>query len=267
MLLSEHGNNTLVQQKAPLKHKADKAHIPGELHRKSVAIAFWEYELYQELLDMGIANTWVLTKEKVATNFSGSKDAAVEYIVTNRISTAYSHECHQGCRSKGCGKLYVLYGNWKLCYAHCMFPVPVTIVGYEKEINYPKICPRSPEYHSAFCDKHLLVVKSKGIPTDLKKFLQYCRNQNQGNLVYTVYLSRNLLHIFGIFSYLSWNTGCLPCLYTDPTDVLEDIELEIPDSNEDNAAVYQGMRSCNEVNFSVVSYKKNMQHVYVKTVL
>jgi hypothetical protein len=61
-----------------------------------------------------------------------------------------------------------------------MFPVPVTIVGYENEINYPKICPRNPEYLSAFCDKHCSVVKNKSVPTDLKQFLQYCRNKNKG---------------------------------------------------------------------------------------
>ena len=61
----------------------------------------------------------------------------------------------------GCGKLYVHDGNWKLCYAHCMFPVAVTIEGYEKEINYPKICPRNPEHQSEFCHTHCSVVKKK----------------------------------------------------------------------------------------------------------
>ncbi len=44
--------------------------------------------------------------------------------------------------------MYVLDGNWKLCYAHCMFPVKVEIPGYEEEINYPDVCPRNPEYQS-----------------------------------------------------------------------------------------------------------------------
>jgi hypothetical protein len=84
--------------------------------------------------------------------------------------------------STGCGRLYVMDGNWKLCYAHCMFPVLVKIAGYEKEINYPNICPQSPQYQSAFCERHHNIVKNKGMPTDLKQFLLYCRNKKQGLL-------------------------------------------------------------------------------------
>ena len=57
---------------------------------------------------------------------------------------------------KGCGLLYVVDSNWKLCYAHCMFPVHVEILGYEGEINHPDVCPRNPEYQSAFCDRHIM---------------------------------------------------------------------------------------------------------------
>ena len=81
----------------------------------------------------------------------------------------------------GCGKLYVLDGNWKLCYSHCMYPVPVTISGYEKEINYPAVCPRNPKYGLAFCDQHFSVVERKGVPTKLKPFLEYCNKKNKGN--------------------------------------------------------------------------------------
>ena len=62
-----------------------------------------------------------------------------------------------------------------------MFSVAVTIKGYKKEINYPKICPRNPEHQSAFCHTHCSVVKKKGIPTDIKQFfLQDCRNKGIG---------------------------------------------------------------------------------------
>ena len=60
-----------------------------------------------------------------------------------------------------------------------MFPVSISIPGYETEINYPNICPRSPEYQSAFCDRHSHVVKQKGIPTELRTFLNYCRNKKK----------------------------------------------------------------------------------------
>ena len=62
-----------------------------------------------------------------------------------------------------------------------MYPVPVIISGYEKEINYPAVCPRSPKYGLAFCDQHFSLVERKGIPVKLKPFLEYCNKKNKGN--------------------------------------------------------------------------------------
>lgn len=187
------------------------AHIPGKLNRKSVATAFWECELYEELVDLGVDDKWLFTKhipDSPHNDLVGPKDAAAEYVVRQRTATTYDHECHTGCQNKGimyliftltivlyiltshsvddvgCGKLYVLDGNWKLSYAHCMFPVPVTLPGYEGEINYPNVCPRNPEYQSAFCDRHTSVVKQKGIPTELRKFFIHCKNQKKGKLYF-----------------------------------------------------------------------------------
>jgi hypothetical protein len=65
-----------------------------------------------------------------------------------------------------------------------MFPVKVEIPGYEEEINYPDVCPRNPEYQSAFCDKHCPLVKQKGIPTKLRPFLDYCQKKKKGIVSY-----------------------------------------------------------------------------------
>ena len=73
----------------------------------------------------------------------------------------------------------MLDGDWKLCYAHCMFPVEAEILGYEGEINYPDVCPRNPEYQSAFCDRHSCIVKQKGIPTKLRDFLEYAKRKRK----------------------------------------------------------------------------------------
>lgn len=80
-----------------------KAHIPGELNRKSVAAAFLEYGLYQELLDMNLADKWSFTKDAVSNNLTGSKDAAAEFVVRSRVSTSYNHTCYdyEGCQNKG----------------------------------------------------------------------------------------------------------------------------------------------------------------------
>jgi hypothetical protein len=78
-----------------------KAHIPGELSRKCVAAAFWECELYDELLEMNLTEKWSFTKDAVSKEFTCSKDAAAEFIVRSRVSTSYSHICYQGCQNKG----------------------------------------------------------------------------------------------------------------------------------------------------------------------
>ena len=85
----------------------------------------------------------------------------------------------------GCGILYVADGNWKLKYAHCMWHVPVFVDGFAKPINYPSICPLSPERGKAFCAQHCSDACNGGIPTGLHEFLQFCgvkgRNGESGN--------------------------------------------------------------------------------------
>ena len=73
----------------------------GEIHRKTVANAFWECELYDELLQNSISHMWSFTSKKREDGLSGTKDDAVEYIVKNRTSTTYNHICHQSCAAKG----------------------------------------------------------------------------------------------------------------------------------------------------------------------
>ena len=76
-------------------------HIPGELHHKSVAAAFWECKLFAELSDMNLAQKWSFTQHGSTTNFAGSNDAAAEYVVEKRVANSYDHKCYQGCQNKG----------------------------------------------------------------------------------------------------------------------------------------------------------------------
>ena len=65
----------------------------------------------------------------------------------------------------GCGDRWVLDGNWKLAFAHCMFAVECTV---EKlKLSYPKGA-------IAFCAKHCLVAEKRDIPTKLQDFLKFC---------------------------------------------------------------------------------------------
>lgn len=74
----------------------------------------------------------------------------------------------------GCGSLYVADGNWKLKYSHCMWKVPIQIEGFRKAINYPDICPLSPERGKAFCTYHCTIAAQAKIPCGLHEFLKHC---------------------------------------------------------------------------------------------
>lgn len=59
--------------------------MPGELSRKSVANAFWEFELQQELIDRDLFEKWLFNKSAVvANNFCGSKAASTEFVVRQK---------------------------------------------------------------------------------------------------------------------------------------------------------------------------------------
>lgn len=71
----------------------------------------------------------------------------------------------------GCSQLYVADGNWKLCYAHCMWEVAVIVPGFGKA-KYPNICPLSPKGGHAFCEKHCQIAEAAGYPSELRLFLR-----------------------------------------------------------------------------------------------
>lgn len=91
----------------------------------------------------------------------------------------------------GCGKLYVMDGNWKLCYPICMYRVPKEILGFNGALKYVDSCPNQPEPHMAFCHDHCRVASVKRIPTRLKEYLKYAgingveyTKENSTKLVY-----------------------------------------------------------------------------------
>ena len=77
--------------------------------------------------------------------------------------------------------MYVADGNWKLKYPHCMWKVPITVEGLN-QVNYPNICPLSPERGQAFCKSHCEMAAQKKIPHGLHEFLQYCGIQGNCGL-------------------------------------------------------------------------------------
>lgn len=87
------------------------AHIPGELHRKTIAASFWEMELKKELQDRNLMQKWFFLKKKGnnrpmgSSASSGTKEEAIEYILEKRTTETYKHECYEGCKIKG--KLFI----------------------------------------------------------------------------------------------------------------------------------------------------------------
>jgi len=99
--------------------------------------------------------------------------------------------------STGCGIMYVADGNWKLKYPHCMWKVPIEVEGFNKQVNYPNICPLSPERGQAFCKTHCEIAKENNIPHGLHEFLKYCGIS--GNY----YLECKFYYFLLVFSYLT----------------------------------------------------------------
>ena len=85
----------------------------------------------------------------------------------------YPHDlCTKACKKRGCGRLYVADGNWKLHYPICMFTSKPTARGLDKFV--PHICTKSPLSGQAFCEDHCSVIKQMGFPTGLRPFIKSC---------------------------------------------------------------------------------------------
>ena len=79
----------------------------------------------------------------------------------------------------GCGKLFSVDGNWKLCYPICMYHVPKEISGFNGALQYVDSCPNQPVAGMAFCEKHC------EIPCMLQEFQEYSR---KGTYVASTYV-------------------------------------------------------------------------------
>ncbi|XP_070561869.1 uncharacterized protein [Ptychodera flava] len=112
----------------------------------------------------------VNSKEHGGFNFNNVKDRekCMEDILSKLASSTYEHTCHKDCETRGCGKLYVLDGCWKLQFQHCLFQEE-----HDKAlgITVPDVCTATPEYGKAFCVEHCLIMEKAGHPIRLREFL------------------------------------------------------------------------------------------------
>ena len=155
------------------------------LHRKSVASAFWAYQIENELTEEN--------RRDYVFNGSQAQEKYMEEVDIKRANSVYHHgSCSDECKRRGqkfslcccfnainivyilgCGQLWVIDGNWKLHYPICMFDVQKSTDGFSNNLNYVKTCPNGPEPGKAFCSEHADIMKKAGVPIALKEYLNF----------------------------------------------------------------------------------------------
>ena len=96
----------------------------------------------------------------------------MEYVDKRRSDEVYKHNrCCEDCRERGCGRLYVADGCWKIHYPICMFTTTSDMRGLDQFL--PNVCTRAPANVKAFCIEHSAVLDRSGIPTLLRPFLNF----------------------------------------------------------------------------------------------
>ena len=79
----------------------------------------------------------------------------------------------------GCGSLWSCDGNWKIVYPVCMYNVPKTVAGFSGQLGYVDTCPNEPVNKMAFCKEHCVEAASQGIPTELRKYLEFKKAKSE----------------------------------------------------------------------------------------
>lgn len=106
--------------------------------------------------------------------FKESRKQFMRIVDEKRRKTIYEHECHLGCRERGCADITVFDGIHKIQFCTCMYDATTK---YPESIAdvLPQSCTEEPSTRdSAFCSKHEEIVRGQGWPTKLREFLKSC---------------------------------------------------------------------------------------------
>ena len=96
----------------------------------------------------------------------------------------------------GCGKLFVIDGNWKLRYPICMYKVPKEVSGFDGALEYVDCCPNQPVPRMAFCANHCAIATERKIPCLLHEFIKHAGIVHGMKItLHHVYLNYTWLHI------------------------------------------------------------------------
>jgi len=106
--------------------------------------------------------------------FKESLDHFMERVDDWRRDELYPHKCtSQECAKRGCEKVVIVDGLWKLSYPICMFDniqsVPEDIQQY-----VPHDCTNAPATNKAFCSAHCSQLEELNVPTGLREFITFC---------------------------------------------------------------------------------------------
>ena len=147
-----------------------------ELNRKSLSQAVYMCEVLDELEDRKERTTVQFGPFKdaqgVTVTFKQSIENIIERVDNQRKTEDYEHEaCHPGCSDRGCEKVTIFDGIWKLRYPICMFPVREAGLSEDFDKFIPAVCPSSPANGKAFCAEHTKLMDENGYTTNLRPFL------------------------------------------------------------------------------------------------
>jgi hypothetical protein len=154
-----------------------------ELGRKSLSQAYFNYQVYNEMVDRNEVDKRTFgpkisqTNSKERISYRKSMDDYMKEIDEIRKEELYPHtdsECSVDCKKRGCGKVVSVDGLWKLTYKICMWEPTFDYPEQDISDYIPNVCTEYPASGSAFCDHHAKIVENQGYPSDLRKFLEKC---------------------------------------------------------------------------------------------
>ena len=156
--------------------KEDETKTIFEMKRKSLSRVLLKSEVIKECRERNITNESF--GPKLVQDQPRSLNATMEDFMAKvddlRKAEIYKHpNCYPQCAARGCKWVISFDGLWKLRHTICMWnnraSYPSDILDY-----VPSVCPDSPKYGHAFCDKHIEASKALNVPTLLNDFIKFC---------------------------------------------------------------------------------------------
>ena len=106
--------------------------LPGQM-------SLWQLESVQdsplkEAVERGdLVEFWPLQQAGKTVSLKETIHTYLQHVDKERCDEVYIYnDCCKDCEGRGCGRLYVADGNWKLHYPICMFTMPSAVRGLKE---------------------------------------------------------------------------------------------------------------------------------------